>query len=266
MNLNDYDLVLVNSSAGKDSQAMLDYLVELADAQGFDRGRLVVGHADLGRVEWAGTRELAERQAAHYGIRFVAVSRDQDLLDQVAQRGMWPSSSARYCTSDHKRDQLSKVMTALSKELRDAGHVGPVKILNAQGIRAAESPARAAKKSFQVNKRQTGKGTAKVVHDWFPIFDWSLADVWTRIKSSGVEHHRAYDLGMPRLSCVFCVFASRPALMLAGRENPELLDAYVAVENQTGHTFRQDLTLASVKADLDAGVEVRVEDIKTWEM
>jgi len=32
VNLNDYDVLLVNSSGGKDSQAQLDVVAELADA------------------------------------------------------------------------------------------------------------------------------------------------------------------------------------------------------------------------------------------
>ncbi|HEX5271798.1 MAG TPA: hypothetical protein VFW33_14975 [Gemmataceae bacterium] len=100
--LRAYTWIVINSSAGKDSQAMLDYVVGLADTAGVPRGRLVVAHADLGRVEWPGTRELAEEQARHYGLEFVAVSRPQgDLLDHVARRGMFPSPSVRWCTSDH---------------------------------------------------------------------------------------------------------------------------------------------------------------------
>ena len=86
LDLSAYDVILVNSSAGKDSQAMLTYLVELADRQGVDRARILVVHADLGRVEWRGTRELAERQAAAYGLRFEVVARDEDLLDQIRTR------------------------------------------------------------------------------------------------------------------------------------------------------------------------------------
>ena len=33
--------------------------------------RLIVVDADLGRMEWPGTKELAARQAAHYGARVV---------------------------------------------------------------------------------------------------------------------------------------------------------------------------------------------------
>ena len=60
--LSSYDIILANSSAGKDSLAMLWYLNRLASRQGLTK-RIIVVHADLGRVEWASTAELAERQA-----------------------------------------------------------------------------------------------------------------------------------------------------------------------------------------------------------
>lgn len=95
--LSDYDWILVNSSAGKDSLAMLDVLVTQAEAEDCKDSILVV-HCDLGRVEWPGTRELAKQQAARYGVNFVAVRRAQgDLLEQVEARGMWPSPRQRYC-------------------------------------------------------------------------------------------------------------------------------------------------------------------------
>ena len=100
--LASYRWLVVSSSAGKDSQAMLDFVVEQADRAGVPRARVVVAHADLGRVEWPGTRALAEEQARHYGLAFHAVSRPQgDLLDHIANRGMFPSPAARYCTSNH---------------------------------------------------------------------------------------------------------------------------------------------------------------------
>jgi hypothetical protein len=73
--LTRYHWIVLNSSAGKDSQAMLDYVVEQADGALVSRSRLLVAHADLGRVEWPGTRQLAEEQARHYGLEFIAVKR-----------------------------------------------------------------------------------------------------------------------------------------------------------------------------------------------
>jgi predicted phosphoadenosine phosphosulfate sulfurtransferase len=37
--LTSYDWLVINSSAGKDSQAMLDFVVSLADEQGVARAR-----------------------------------------------------------------------------------------------------------------------------------------------------------------------------------------------------------------------------------
>ncbi|HEX5567937.1 MAG TPA: hypothetical protein VFY14_13595, partial [Streptomyces sp.] len=67
--LTEFDVILVASSAGKDSQAMLDYVAELARAAGVE-DRVTVLHNDLGEVEWPGVAELAAEQAAHYGFRF----------------------------------------------------------------------------------------------------------------------------------------------------------------------------------------------------
>ena len=97
--LDRYDEVLLNSSGGKDSQAMLTAVVEEADRSGAGRERIVVVHADLGRAEWPGTRGLAGQQAAAYGLRFEVVRRPQgDLLDQIEARGRFPGPSTRYCS------------------------------------------------------------------------------------------------------------------------------------------------------------------------
>ena len=69
---------------------------------------------------------------------------------------------------------------------------------------------------------------------------------------------------MPRLSCCFCIFAPRSALMLAGRHNPELLDEYCRVEEQTGHRFRLELSLAEVRDALRCGEDPG--PVRTWAM
>lgn len=262
VDLTAYDIILVNSSAGKDSQAMLDHLVELADEAGV-RDRMVVVHADLGRVEWTGTRELAEEHADTYGLPFYAVSRPQgDLLDQVLDRGMWPSSTARWCTSDQKTGQVAKVMTHLVKALD--GQVrpstglttGPVRILNCLGLRAQESPARAKKAPFENEKRATNG--RRHVDRWLPIFEWTEDEVWARIAQAPTNHHPAYDLGMPRLSCCFCVLASKGALILAVQHNPELAQEYVAAEELTGHRFTMAHSMAEIVAEAATTTQVTI--------
>lgn len=254
-----YDVILVNSSAGKDSQAMLTYLVERADAEGVPRDRIIVVHADLGRVEWDGTRELAEQQAAAYGLRFEIVARAEDLLDQVVTRHntlrgkgdtttpAWPSSQARYCTSDQKTSQVAKLMTRLATDHRTAHPDRPIRILNCLGIRAAESPARAKKTPFESDRAATNG--RRIVDRWLPIFDWSDEQVWNTIRRSGLPHHPAYDAGMPRLSCMFCVLAGRKELVISARLNPDMAQEYLRVEQLVGHTFKADLSMAEIVAE-----------------
>lgn len=246
--LADYDFVVINTSSGKDSQTMLRLVAQQAEREGYPKERLLLAHADLGAMEWPGTVELAQQQADHYGLRLRKVSRSQDLLAHIIQRGKWPDSSNRYCTSDHKRDQIAKLFTVLAAEL-DVDR--PVRILNCMGMRAQESPARAKLQVFERNKRvSSGRRT---VDNWMAIHSWGIDDVWRDIKASGVPYHKAYDLGMPRLSCVFCIFANPQALMIAGKANPALLARYVEAEKQMGHDFKNGFKLASVQQAIERG-------------
>lgn len=307
--LASYDWIVVNSSAGKDSQAMLDVVVERADREGV-RNRVVVLHCDLGvspkgnPIEWAGTKELAEEQARHYGLRFIVAKRGvRGFLEEISDRGAWPSSTERYCTSYYKRDQGAKVLTALAKETRgflqqveyrgkwpankqryctskfkqQPGETALVhlanevrengsrpRLLNCFGFRAEESPRRKKLPPFATNKRASN--SRKEVDDWLPIHHWSTREVWARITASGVRHHPAYDLGMPRLSCVFCIFAPKSALMIAGKHNPALLQEYVEVEKKIGHRFRMELSLLEVQEAINKGEEPTHDDDGAWNM
>jgi 3'-phosphoadenosine 5'-phosphosulfate sulfotransferase (PAPS reductase)/FAD synthetase len=129
------------------------------------------------------------------------------------------------------------------------------------GLRAEESPARAKREAFTHDKRASNI-TRRHVDEWLPIHDWATEEVWARIRETGVPHHWAYDLGMPRLSCVFCMFAPREALMIGGQHNPQLLAEYVAVEERIGHRFRQHQPLVEIQTALGRGE--RPKPVTTW--
>jgi 3'-phosphoadenosine 5'-phosphosulfate sulfotransferase (PAPS reductase)/FAD synthetase len=278
-NLSQWDLIVINSSAGKDSQAMLDEVATAAAADPSILSRVVVIHADLGRVEWDGTKALVYSQAAAYGLenRTFDVARPQgDLVQQIRDRAAmlagkgrlvtqggdtsaWPDSKNRYCTSDQKRGQCMKVLTLLVDEIRQAAAAGAgetvdpsgrVRVLNCLGFRAQESTARARRVPMSLNKKATnGK---REVWDYLPIHTWDEAAVWERIEAAGTTSHPAYALGMPRLSCVFCVFAPKAALVIAAKANPTLFAEYLALEEVAG-TFRHGFSLAEVAQAIEAG-------------
>src|SRR4051812_45078083 len=132
VNLRWYDWIVLNTSSGKDSQAMTDWVVALAERAGV-KDRVVAVHAIIPE-EWEGTEELAQEHAAHYGIRFEVVKRKQGgILQHVLDRhaklvadgknetAPWPSSGQRWCTSDHKRGQVATLFTKLADETRAKG-------------------------------------------------------------------------------------------------------------------------------------------------
>ncbi|RLU79987.1 phosphoadenosine phosphosulfate reductase [Streptomyces griseocarneus] len=230
--------------------------------------RVVIVHADLGDVEWEGTRKLAEEQARRLGVRFEVVKAEGgDLLARTVARffklkakaereareqGLdpatakvapaWPSSSARWCTSDLKRGPVRKLMTRLVAELGDLGR--PVRILNCLGQRAAESAPRAKLAAVEVD-RPASNGKRHVT-TWRPIHGWTDAEVWKEIARSGLPYHEAYDWGMSRLSCSFCVLGCEADVVLAARLRPAKAAEYVAVEKEVRADFKYGLSMREI--------------------
>jgi 3'-phosphoadenosine 5'-phosphosulfate sulfotransferase (PAPS reductase)/FAD synthetase len=210
-------------------------------------------------MEWEGVKTLAAEQAARYGVRFEVVRNDrEDLLAHVERRGRWPSPGQRYCTSDHKTKPVVKLITRLVAEWNAKHQAGlrkkdrrKVRVLNCLGLRAQESP-----KRRDLDPVSVDPATNKTVRDvtrWLPIHSWTEDEVWATIRSKGLAYHKAYDLGMPRLSCIFCFFAPPEALLLAGYWNPERLAEYAAMERKTGQYFFKGKELVQIEAKLNAG-------------
>ncbi|WP_017541555.1 phosphoadenosine phosphosulfate reductase domain-containing protein [Nocardiopsis halophila] len=266
--LTAYDVVLVNVSGGKDSQAALDVTMEAARTAGV-ADRVVVVHADLGEAEWPGTRALAEEHAAHYRARFEVVARRsggavETILERTEKRGKWPDAARRWCTSDHKRGPVRTLMTRLAAELREGGAVTdrPVHFLNVMGMRAQESRARARKTAYAHDA--AASNGRRHVDEWRPIHAFTADEVWARIWAAGTRPHWAYSAGMSRLSCRFCVLASRDDLVCSARLNPDLAQRYAEVEARIGHRFRQDLSMAEIIAQADKAAPAAPEQPALW--
>jgi 3'-phosphoadenosine 5'-phosphosulfate sulfotransferase (PAPS reductase)/FAD synthetase len=240
--LRKWDIIAVSSSAGKDSQAMLSYVVYLATKSRV-LDRVVVIHANLGpRVDWAEQTELARTQARMYGLRFIEVKRPQgDLLEQVEHRARqkaeqkkkgspWPGFGTRFCTADHKDAQIVKALTQLVREAHKAGMAYPVRILDCVGLRAEENKKRADKANFA--KRDRWSNSRRTVWTWLPIQGWTTAEVWKVIGASGIPHHPCYDRGMSRLSCVLCPLAGQDHLTRSAYLNPKQFEEWSKVEEK----------------------------------
>ncbi len=220
-------LVAVNHSGGKDSQAMTILLSRIVP-----RSQLLAVHAPLGEVEWPGTIEHIEATLPEgVPLIFAPVASGKTLLQRVEERGLWPSSKARWCTSDFKAGPIQR---ELRRYLKAHPRFGG-RLVNAMGMRAEESPARAGKAPWRRNDRMSAAG--REVFDWLPIFGLSTEDVFRIVREAGQAPHWAYAAGMSRLSCSFCILASRADLRRAAELRPELYRRYAEIERRIGHTL-----------------------------
>lgn len=228
-------LVVCSHSGGKDSQAMLAYLRRTVPAE-----QLAIVHANLGHVEWPGTVDHIRATA---GEDFAIVEAGRGLLDMVRRRhetrpdvAPWPSARYRQCTSDLKRGPIYKWIRHEMKRR------GVTLAINAMGLRAEESSARAKRQPWKPNAELSKAG--RTVYDWLPIHDWTEPQVFAYIADAGQTPHWAYKAGNRRLSCMFCIMGCDSDLKNAAQHAPELAREYIELERATGFTMFQGASLA----------------------
>jgi 3'-phosphoadenosine 5'-phosphosulfate sulfotransferase (PAPS reductase)/FAD synthetase len=216
-------LFVINHSGGKDSQAMTIKIKSLVSKR-----QILIIHADLPEADWEGCYDLVQETNRGYDV--IQVVAGKTLLSMAEKRGMWPAPKYRQCTSDLKRDPINK---AIRHYIKDNNHSGL--IVNCMGLRAEESSSRAKAQVFKLNKRNSKAG--REWYDWLPIHHWSTVRVFQEIKDAGEQPHWAYSQGMERLSCCFCIMASRNDLTVAARLNPSLYKKYVEMEKKINFTL-----------------------------
>lgn len=272
--------VAVSISGGKDSQGIIKAIAGHRGEHGTPAvaGPVFAIHAHLGRAEWRESLPMCERLAADYGMELVVARRKHgDLFEQIVARAeklrgtgkpFWPSSAARYCTSDNKRGPINSRL------------IDYPLVISVEGIRAEESPARRKKPVVEVRATITTKklknvspadavrlwepGAGRLALDWYPIHHWTEREVYEYAghsldernhrrglyQAGNVEEaldgwgmHPAYVYGNDRVSCNACVLASGNDLSCGARHNPAAFQFLRGLETQTGFTFKNGWSL-----------------------
>jgi len=229
--LDEYDLVIVSYSGGKDSLACLLHLLEL----GVPRSKIELHHNDVDGhgeplMDWPVTTAYVKATGAALGIPVVFSWREggfvQEMLrdhsptapvsyERNGQRVSLPTVratpgtrlkfpqvsadlSVRWCSSALKIDPFARVLT------NEPAYQGK-KILVVTGERAQESPARAKYQDAEPHRTDSKR---RLVHHWRPVLDWKEEQVWEIIERWGVRPHPAYQLGFGRTSCLACIFGN----------------------------------------------------------
>lgn len=259
-------------SGGKDGQAMVKALV----IGGYSIEGLL--HADLGRVEWHESHAMCQRLENEFSVPLHIIRRsdNRDLLDHWEDqlqklsgtgKPFWSSAANRYCTSDLKRDPINKFLRNCGTDF----------IISCEGVRAEESPARAKKCPLEIRWNITstyysGMSIEEAIQNyqpgkrlaltWYPIFNYSIFDVWavyemsqellqlartiyrdTKIIPEWWSFHPAYVFGNDRVSCVFCILGSMNDLKNGAHHRPELLQHMIDMQERGNATFKNKFSL-----------------------
>ncbi|CAM3421817.1 phosphoadenosine phosphosulfate reductase family protein [Paracidovorax anthurii] len=247
--------VFVGVSGGKDSQALAYRVQTHLDRIGHAGPRALI-HSDLGRIEWRDSAPVCERLAQRLGWELVTVRRPAgDMVDRWLSRWAanveryralscvklimpWSSAAQRFCTSELKSQVIARAIRARYP-------AGPV--VSAVGLRWQESARRARQpvaKRDAVLTRARGIGLS-----WHAIIHWQRQDVLDYIGQCGGVLHEAYRIyGSSRVSCAFCVLASRADLLAASccDDNAAVYRELVRLEVRSTFAFQSGQWLGDV--------------------
>lgn len=224
--LENVEVIFVNHSGGKDSQAMLAMLIRL----GY-KGRIVIIHADLGEMEHEPMHGWIE--SISFGIEVHVVRAGVDFFELCRKRARFPGDGARFCTDTLKTQPCQKFMRQYMEK-----H-GLSRGISALGIRAGESRDRAKRQPWKLfYEGLTAHTKNRFFAEWCPIFDYSLEQVWEEIRNAGQKPHRIYSEGWSRLSCVICVYGKKQELTMAKANRPELFAKMEQLEKELGKTIK----------------------------
>jgi 3'-phosphoadenosine 5'-phosphosulfate sulfotransferase (PAPS reductase)/FAD synthetase len=126
-------------------------------------------------------------------------------LDLCLWKGRFPSTKARFCSEELKRNPIVEAQI----ELLDAGD----EIWSWQGVRADESIARRDLPELD----EVGGG----LWNYRPILKWTADDCFAMHKKHGIKHNPLYEQGMGRVGCMPCIHTRKDELLEISKRFPE---------------------------------------------
>lgn len=193
--------VIASVSGGKDSAAMCLHLKEIGvpfQAVFIDTG-----------WEHPSTYEFIRDVMPRFVGPVTTIGTPGGMLAVVKKKAMFPSRLRRFCTQEVKVKPMQEFLAALV----DAGG----EPINAVGIRAAESKARA-----EMTEWEFSEGFD--CETWRPLIRWSEQDVIDIHKRHGMPPNPLYLQGASRVGCWPCIFARKGEIKFMARVDPGRVD------------------------------------------
>src|SRR5688572_30241345 len=145
------------------------------------------------------------------------------MTQMVADRGMFPSRKIRFCTQELKVFPM--------QEYLNARVAAGVEVINAVGIRRAESEARS-----QMEEWEWSDGFDCEV--WRPLIHWTEEDVIAIHKRHGLPPNPLYLMGAKRVGCWPCIMASKDEIRLISERDPGKISTIRQMEHDVTERAR----------------------------
>lgn len=152
---------------------------------------------------------------------------------------MWPGNGIRYCTSRLKIDPFYKFVNKTIEK------VGRNKVLIVKGLRQEESSSRKDTEEFVVD--EVGTNLYQV---WHPVYNLTTEQVFDLHRTNGIPINPVYNI-RERSNCVGCPFARNEEIKRTLEVYPNILDEYIAIEEETGYTWKSKYSLKDIKNAVD---------------
>lgn len=202
--------VVLSVSGGKDSAATSLYLRE----HGIDHRRVF---ADTG-WEHPATYEYLRGELTRVIGPIVEVKASWSLPELVRKKGMFPSRTRRFCTQELKVKPLAAYVRSLNDD-----------VVNAVGVRAAESAARAKLPEWEWSDTFD-------CDVWRPILGWSENEVIDIHRRHGLRPNPLYLLGAERVGCWPCIHARKAEIRMISERDPERIEEIRRLESEVQAT------------------------------
>jgi 3'-phosphoadenosine 5'-phosphosulfate sulfotransferase (PAPS reductase)/FAD synthetase len=232
--IHEYDEVHVNVSGGADSVA-----TALVTLHGYNipKEKIKLIHMRIDGdpndktkrqlFDWPQTDDYLQYMSKVLDLPLIVIWDDMSLEERIRDRGMFPSSQCRFCTSYMKRDVYAKWVRQFDN----------IKILLLTGERSEESTERAGKPIFKIHSTQATGRKNRIVHWLKPIKSMLKTEVRQLCADYGIELHPCYQW-VSRCSCKFCIFNTSSEMSRTSQLFPDDWAYLKQMERDLDHTMK----------------------------
>ena len=272
--LYSYDKYIVSFSGGKDSTALLLFLLD----NGIDKSKIELWHQEIdGRgqslFDWEVTPDYCRKLGTAFDIPVYFQWKEGGFVREMLRENQrtapvffeLPDGTVKHTGGNHGKPSTRKKFPQPSPDLRVRWCSAYLKIdvcatalrhqerfqnartLVLSGERGEESKQRASYAILEPDKADLRNGrTPRHIDRFRPIRDWKEQQIWDILEKYRVRPHPCYYMGFGRCSCKFCVFGNCDQFASAACISQRAADELINFEKNFGYTMKRDTDLKTL--------------------